>query len=85
MTAVRAALALLVVVSVSAIHTRPAAAQYRPWCVEYMGRGGGARNCTFSSFEQCMMTATPGSGGHCVRNPWHAAPVGGSRGARGRW
>ena len=31
----------------------------------------GARTCTFTSFEQCMMTATPGTGGMCVQNPWY--------------
>ena len=33
----------------------------------------GAYTCIFSSYEQCMMTATPGTGGSCVRNPWYAA------------
>jgi hypothetical protein len=28
--------------------------------------------CAFTSFEQCMMTATPGTGGSCVQNPWYA-------------
>ena len=36
---------------------------YRPWCVVYSGRDGGARTCTFTSYEQCMMTAGPGTSG----------------------
>ena len=52
------------------IDLRPAAAEtYRPWCAQYSGRGG--TNCGFVSYEQCMMTATPGSGAHCVQNPWY--------------
>jgi hypothetical protein len=39
--------------------------------VVYSGRDG-AYTCIFTSFEQCMMTATPGTGGSCVQNPWYA-------------
>jgi hypothetical protein len=70
MTAIRAAIALIVICSATAIDLRASvAATYRPWCVEYMGRGG--RNCGFVSYEQCRMTATPGTGGVCVQNPWY--------------
>ena len=65
---IRAAFALL---TLAAIDTRPAAAEiYRPWCVVYSGRDG-AYTCIFTSFDQCMMTATPGTGGSCVQNPWY--------------
>jgi uncharacterized protein DUF3551 len=54
-----------------AIDARPSPAEtYRPWCVVYSGRDG-AYTCIFNSFEQCMMTATPGTGGACVQNPWY--------------
>ena len=57
----------------SGIDARPSGAEtYRPWCVVYNGRDG-AYTCIFSSYEQCMMTATPGTGGSCVQNPWYAA------------
>ncbi len=70
MKTIRAALALIALCALTTIDARPSAAEiYRPWCVQYSGRSG-ARTCTFTSFEQCMMTATPGSGGHCVQNPW---------------
>jgi hypothetical protein len=40
-----------------------------PWCIIYMGpEGDGGVHCMFTSYAQCMMTATPGSGGLCVRN-----------------
>ena len=66
----RAAAILLAVGPLSAIDARPSGAEtYRPWCAVYSGRGG--RNCGFVSFEQCMMTATPGTGGSCVQNPWY--------------
>jgi Protein of unknown function (DUF3551) len=70
MTAIRAALALLAVCLLTAIDARPGIAEtYRPWCVQYFGRGG--ENCGFTSYEQCRMTATPGTGGVCVQNPWY--------------
>jgi hypothetical protein len=72
MTTNRAALIVLALASLTAIDARPAAAEiYRPWCVEYYGSRSGATNCGFTSYRQCMMTATPGSGGHCVQNPWY--------------
>jgi hypothetical protein len=77
MNAIRAVLLLLILSSLAALDVRPAASEiYRPWCAQYYGRGGdGARNCGFVSYEQCMMTATPGSGAWCVRNTW-AVPSG---------
>jgi hypothetical protein len=78
MTTARAAIALIVLCSSTAIDLRASVAEtYRPWCVEYMGRGG--RNCGFISYEQCRMTATPGTGGVCVQNPWYLY-YGGERG-----
>ncbi|HMJ28029.1 MAG TPA: DUF3551 domain-containing protein [Xanthobacteraceae bacterium] len=67
----RTVVILLVVCVLTAIDARPSGADiYRPWCVVYSGRDG-ARTCIFSSFEQCMMTATPGTGGSCVQNTWY--------------
>jgi hypothetical protein len=41
-----------------------------PWCAIYTGpNADGAENCSFISYEQCMQTATPGSGAYCTRNP----------------
>jgi hypothetical protein len=70
MTTIGATLGLFVVCVLTAIDIAPAFAEtYRPWCVVYSGRGG--RNCGFTSYEQCRMTATPGTGGSCVQNPWY--------------
>jgi hypothetical protein len=85
MIIIRAASGLLAIAALAAIDIRTTSAEtYRPWCVEYSGRDG-ARTCIFSSFEQCMMTATPGSGGHCIQNPWYRGPVTSGRGGRTRW
>jgi Protein of unknown function (DUF3551) len=71
MQTIRAGLVLSTLCWLTAIDARPAAAEiYRPWCVQYSGRDG-AYTCTFTSYEQCRMTATPGSGGYCVQNPWY--------------
>jgi hypothetical protein len=71
MPVTRTALVLLVLGTVTAVDLRPSAAEiYRPWCAQYTGRSS-ARNCGFVSYEQCMMTATPGSGAICVQNPWY--------------
>ena len=70
----RAAFSLLALAACAAIDARPAAAEiYRPWCVQYSGNRDGARSCAFTSFQQCMMTAGPGTGGFCVQNPWYLA------------
>jgi hypothetical protein len=42
-------------------------AQNYPWCAYYSGGMGGARNCGFSTYEQCMATIS-GNGGYCARN-----------------
>jgi Protein of unknown function (DUF3551) len=71
MKTIHAALALIALCASTTMDARPSAAEiYRPWCVQYSGRDG-ATTCTFTSYEQCMMTATPGSGGYCVQNPWY--------------
>ena len=73
MIMIRAAFALLAIAALAAIDARPAAAEiYRPWCVQYSsGSGNNGLTCAFTSFEQCMMTGGPGTGGSCVQNPWY--------------
>jgi Protein of unknown function (DUF3551) len=84
MTTQRAALILVVLVAASTLGPRDSAAQYSPWCVEYIGRDGGGATCIFSSLEQCRMTATPGTGGHCIQNPWYGQGPGQSGQGRRR-
>jgi Protein of unknown function (DUF3551) len=52
-----------------------AAAQNYPWCAQYTIRGG-ARNCGFVTWEQCMASVR-GIGGYCERNYiFHPGDVG---------
>jgi Protein of unknown function (DUF3551) len=53
-------------VAAAAIAT-PAQAQNYPWCAQYGNGTGGARNCGFSSFQQCQADVS-GIGGFCERN-----------------
>jgi hypothetical protein len=76
---------LIVGVAAAAIALpRPAQAQNYPWCAQYSGGKGGATNCGFTTFEQCLETVR-GIGGFCERNNWYhpeaAAP---RRSARAR-
>jgi hypothetical protein len=76
MIMIRAAFALLTLAVLAAMDAPPAGAEvYRPWCVQYQsGSGNGAGpTCAFTSYEQCMMTAGPGTGAFCVKNPWYLA------------
>ena len=68
----RATHALLAFAVLTGVDVFPASAEiYRPWCAQYMSNAGdGATNCSFSSYEQCMMTAR-GAGAYCVQNPWY--------------
>jgi hypothetical protein len=51
-------------------------AQNYPWCAQYSGGGlGGAMNCGFISFEQCMDTVR-GMGGFCIQNNLYRPPPG---------
>ncbi len=59
-------------VALSTLMTTPAAAATEyPWCAQYTGGNGGARNCGFVSYEQCMMTAR-GAGAFCERNSFYS-------------
>jgi hypothetical protein len=65
----RVVLIVLTLSSLAAIDARPTAAEiYRPWCTS---DPRGTTNCGFTSFEQCMKTAGPGSGFFCEQNPWY--------------
>ena len=51
------------ILAAAAVLTTPAKAQNYPWCAQYSGRAlGGAQNCGFVSFAQCMATVS-GIGG----------------------
>jgi len=71
----RTALIILSVL-IAAMSTRAEAQNY-PWCAQYSGGGmGGAMNCGFTTFQQCLDTVS-GIGGFCERNNWYRPPVAG--------
>jgi len=54
----------------------PTVGQTEPykWCAQYSGGSwGGARNCGFVSWEQCMATVS-GIGGFCEQNLFYTGP-----------
>src|SRR5437588_11079990 len=54
----------------------PAHAQNYPWCAYYSGRAlGGAINCGFTTFQQCLATVS-GIGGFCEPNTVYRPPPG---------
>ncbi len=64
-----AVLAALDVWMPTASHAEP----YK-WCATFgSGRGGGARNCGFVTWEQCMQTVR-GMGGFCDVNLFYTGP-----------
>ncbi len=83
MTKTRVASALLASCTLITIDLHQAAAEiYRPWCAQYTGSRGGATNCGFTSYQQCMATVR-GAGGYCVQNPWYLQYGQGGRGTGG--
>ena len=67
-------LLLLALVGTITVLGTPAQAQNYPWCAQYSGRAlGGAMNCGFISFAQCMATVS-GIGGFCVQNTMYQPP-----------
>jgi Protein of unknown function (DUF3551) len=71
-TALQAVLGLAAVVTVGALGATPASAQ-GAWCAQYSGKGGGATNCGFYTFEQCR-AAVSGVGGFCSPSPYAFYP-----------
>jgi hypothetical protein len=52
-----------------------AEAQNYPWCAQYSDGGGGAMNCGFSTYQQCMADVS-GIGGFCIQNNTYQPPAG---------
>jgi hypothetical protein len=59
------------IASLTALATPARAEIEYPWCAQYSGRGGGARNCGFSTIEQCRATVS-GIGGFCEPNLFYS-------------
>ena len=64
----------LAVITAAAAFGAPAAAQNYPWCEILTGKAGGAQNCGFVSYQQCMATAQ-GTGAFCEPNTQYVPPV----------
>jgi hypothetical protein len=73
-TAMKQLLIALGLLVAAPLFVAPAHAQNYPWC-EYISGTGGARNCGFVSFEQCLESAR-GNGGDCRRNTQYTPPPG---------
>ena len=64
----RIIMAMLAFIGVAA-SAAPAGAEITyPWCAQSGDRG--ARNCGFSTYEQCRW-ALSGNGGYCIENPMY--------------
>jgi hypothetical protein len=71
----RAVLLILSILSAAVAMSDRAQAQNYPWCAHYSGGSmGGAMNCGFTTFQQCLDTVS-GIGGFCERNDWYHPPV----------
>lgn len=64
---------LAILIATLALGSRAEAQNY-PWCAIYGGDMGGAKNCGFVSFEQCMADVS-GIGGFCMLNNTYRPPV----------
>jgi hypothetical protein len=62
-----AAIGIAAIASLPTLVTPVGAEIEYPWCAQYSGRGGGGRNCGFSTIEQCRATVS-GIGGFCEPN-----------------
>ncbi len=65
---------LMLVLLAGMASASPAQAQNYPWCAQYSGDMGGAMNCGFVSFDQCMATVR-GMGGFCIQNNTYRPPI----------
>ena len=63
-----AMLALMALTATCAIDIAPAAAKDFPYCIKGCDFGGGAGDCSFSSYQQCLATAA-GRDATCAANP----------------
>ena len=69
----RTALLALMACSVAgAISASSAVARELPWCIKGCDFGGGAGDCSFSSYQECQATAS-GRDATCAVNPYFNA------------
>ncbi len=75
MTAFRFSLCAVALLAATCGMVATAQAQNYPWCAQYSDDFGGAMNCGFVSFNQCMETVR-GMGGFCIVNNTYQPPRG---------
>jgi Protein of unknown function (DUF3551) len=68
----RAIWALMAIGAFAAIDAAPAVAGGMPFCIKGCDFGGGAGDCSFSSYQQCVATAS-GRDATCAANPYFNA------------
>jgi Protein of unknown function (DUF3551) len=68
----KAILALTLCCTALIVSALPAAAQNMPFCIKGCDFGGGAGDCSFSSYAQCQATAS-GRDATCAANPYFNA------------
>jgi len=56
-------------IAAAAAFGTPAEAQNYPWCAQYGSGYGGAMNCGFSTYQQCMADVS-GIGGFCMQKQY---------------
>jgi Protein of unknown function (DUF3551) len=61
-------------IAVTAALNTSAQAQNYPWCAQYGDGMDGARNCGFTTFQQCQADVS-GIGGFCEQNNMYQAPA----------
>jgi hypothetical protein len=64
---------LLLGVLTAVICAQTAEAQNGAWCAYYNFGRGGATNCGFATFQQCL-AAVSGVGGNCGPSPYYQRP-----------
>jgi hypothetical protein len=68
----RAVWALMACCAASTMGAPPAAAQNYPFCIKGCDFGAGRGDCSFSSYQQCLATAS-GRDATCDANPYFSA------------
>jgi hypothetical protein len=64
--------AMMICGAASASVAMPAAAQNMPYCIRGCDFGGGLGDCSFTSYQQCLATAS-GRDASCAANPYFNA------------
>jgi hypothetical protein len=64
--------ALMAIGAIAAVGAAPAAAEGSPYCIKGCDFAGGAGDCSFSSYRQCLATAS-GRDASCAANPYYSA------------